>query len=145
MGDEQKIIDAIVAKCSPQDKCPNALGIELVEVRPGFAKANMVVRDDMLNFIGTCHGGMLMTLADTTFAYASLSRNLQGVAQDLSINFVKPGKAGDTITAIAEERSRGKRTGVYDITLTNSKDEVIALLRGKSFVIGGKIITEEEI
>ena len=144
MKNEQHATDQVVAALLPRDKCAAAHGIELVTVRPGYAEARMRVREDMLNPYGTCHGGMILTLADTAFAYSSLSRNQQTVAQDLSINFVRPGQAGDTLTAIAEERTLGGRTGVYDITVTDSAGKTVALLRGKSFRIGGEIVTTEE-
>ena len=68
MKNEQHATDQVVASLLPQDQCAAAHGIELVTVRPGYAEARMRVREDMLNPYGTCHGGMILTLADTAFA-----------------------------------------------------------------------------
>ena len=37
------------------------------------------------------------------------------------------------------ERSRSKRTGVYDVTVRNQQGECVALFRGRSHQIGGSI------
>jgi acyl-CoA thioesterase len=43
------------------------------------------------------------------------------------------------LTATAEERTRSKRTGVYDVSVHNQRGECVALFRGRSHQIGGSI------
>ena len=52
------------------DTCSQWLGMELLEVRPGYARIRMKVRPEFLNGHGICHGGLMFTLADSTFAFA---------------------------------------------------------------------------
>jgi acyl-CoA thioesterase len=116
------------------------LGIELVTCEPGRAVMRMTVREPMLNGHDICHGGLIFTLADSTFAYACNSRNLNTVAAGCSIEFLKSGKAGDVLTCEGVERVLQGRHGVYDMTVTNQHGEVVAMFRGKSTQIKGNVI-----
>ena len=100
----------------------------------------MTVRADMLNGHAICHGGFIFTLADSAFAYACNSYNLNTVASGCAIDFLAPAREGDVLTAVAQERSASGRTGVYDIEVTNQRGEKIALFRGKSYRIKGHVI-----
>ncbi|HEY5046427.1 MAG TPA: hydroxyphenylacetyl-CoA thioesterase PaaI [Rhizomicrobium sp.] len=90
-----------------------AWGIEIEDVREGYARIAMRVRKDMLNGHETAHGGMVFALADTAFAYACNSRNISTVAQQASIVFLAPAHEGDRLTAEAEEEAVVGRSGVY--------------------------------
>ena len=96
----------------------------------------------MLNGHQSCHGGQLFSLADTAFAYACNSQGLAAVASACTIDFLRPGFAGDTLTATAQVRHQGKQTGVYDIEIVNQQQKTVALFRGKSHRIGGTITGE---
>jgi acyl-CoA thioesterase len=122
------------------DRASQALGMVLEEVRPGYARMRMTVRADMVNGHDLCHGGIIFTLADSTFAFACNSHNHVTVAQGAAIEFLAPGKLGDVLTAVGEERHVRGRNGVYDIAVTNQDGERIALFRGKSFRLHGQIV-----
>ena len=109
------------------------------QVQPGSARLTMAVRQDMVNGHGICHGGMLFALADTAFAYACNSYNRNTVASACHIDFLAPGKLGDTLVAEAVERSQSGRTGVYDVTVRTSAGQTLALFRGKSYRIQGEV------
>ncbi|UWN50841.1 Acyl-coenzyme A thioesterase PaaI [Alcanivorax sp. ALC70] len=66
------------------------------------------------------------------------------MASGCSIEYVAPGKLGDTLTADAREQTRKGRTGVYDVRVTNGDGELVALFRGKSYKIRGPVIHEQE-
>jgi acyl-CoA thioesterase len=53
-----------------RDRASQALGMTLEEIRPGYARMRMTVREDMVNGHDLCHGGPIFTLADSTFAFA---------------------------------------------------------------------------
>jgi acyl-CoA thioesterase len=122
-----------------QDRASQALGMRILEVRPGYARLAMQVREDMVNGHQICHGGLIFTLADSAFAFACNTYDLVTVASAASVEFLLTARLGDELTAIAEERSRSKRTGVYDVTVHNSHGECVALFRGRSHQIGGSI------
>jgi acyl-CoA thioesterase len=117
-----------------------AWNIEIEEAREGHARIAMVVRKDMLNGHAICHGGMIFALADTAFAYACNSRNVETVAQNATIAFLAPGREGDRLVAEAREQALSGRSGVYQVTVANQKGEKIAVFQGLSRALGGSVI-----
>ena len=123
-----------------RDNAAQALGMQIEAVGPGHARLTMKVRSDMVNGHHICHGGLIFALADTAFASACNAYNQNTVASACHIDFLAPGMEHDTLTADAKERSLGRRTGVYDVTVSNSAGKAIALFRGKSARIPGEVI-----
>jgi acyl-CoA thioesterase len=138
MKNAQQIAEAVRDAMLANDRATRALGMEILAVGPGTATVAMTVRDDMLNGFDICHGGLITTLADSAFAFACNSYNELTVASGFNVDIVAPGKPGDRLTAMAEEVSLSGRTGVYDITVRNQRDELVAVFRGKSYRIKGK-------
>ena len=109
------------------DRASTALGIEITEVTPGHATATMVIRDDMVNGLEICHGGLIFTLADSTFALACNSHNLVSYAMGCHIEFLRPALKGDTLTARATEMALTRHTGSYVVSVINQVDKTIAV------------------
>lgn len=138
--DPQFLATAIGRALYAADRNARTLGIELAEIRPGYARMRLVVRPEMSNSHNICHGGIIFTLADTAFAYACNSRNRNTVASGCNIDFVSPAHPGETLIAIAAERALAGRTGVYDIEVSTEDGRSIALMRGKSYRIQGHVV-----
>ena len=119
------------------------LGMELVSCEPGRAVMRMKVREQMLNGHKICHGGLIFTLADSTFAFACNSHNKVAVAAGCSIEFLKPGQLDDVLTCEGVEQVLQGRHGIYDMKVSNQRGEVIAMFRGKSAQIQGHVIPVE--
>lgn len=134
----QQVAEAVRDAMFANDRASKSMGMEILAVGPGTATLRMAVRDDMLNGFDICHGGFITTLADSAFAFACNSHNELTVASGFAIDIVAPGREGDTLTAVAGEVSLSGRTGVYDITIRNQRDELVAVFRGKSYRIKGK-------
>lgn len=115
-----------------RDRASRELGMALEEVRPGYARVRMRVRDDMLNGHGSCHGGLIFALADSAFAFACNSHGLVTVASGCTIEFLSPAVEGDELVAVAEEHSRQGRHGVYDVDVRRPDGGVVATFRGRS-------------
>lgn len=141
----QKIAQLVLDFMYPKDHNAHAMGITITEIRPGYAKARMMVRKEMLNGHGSLHGGNSFALADTAFAYACNSYNTNAVAAGCSIVYPSAGREGDELVAEAVETHLAGRNGVYDVTVTNQKGDVIALFRGQSRMVSGHVVPEEEI
>lgn len=140
----QQLAEACAEAMFSRDQASQQLGMKIVSVSPGRAVLTMTVDNRMIQGHGNCHGGYLFTLADSAFAFACNTYDLATVASGCSIEYVAPAKEGDRLTATAEERSRGSRTGVYDITITNQDEQVIVLFRGKSYQVRGSVRRLEE-
>lgn len=114
------------------DVASRALGIEITELAEGGAIATMTVTENMLNGHGITHGGYIFLLADTTFALACNSYGPRAVAARADIRYVRPSRLGDTLTAVAIERTRFGRNGIYDVTVTDTLQNIVAEFRGDS-------------
>jgi acyl-CoA thioesterase len=121
------------------DAASRHLGITISDVAPGRATATMRVTETMVNGHGVGHGGYVALLADTAFAFACNTYDARTVAQGFDISLLAPVHAGDELVAVAVERSRRGRSGIYDVTVSRG-DEVVAEFRGRSRVVGGAIL-----
>ena len=135
----QQLAEAAAAAMHTRDRASLALGMKLLQVGPGMASMQMAVREDMANVHNTCHGGLIFTLADSTFAYACNSHNKNAVAVTCMIEYMRPAYVGDLLTASGREQGLEGRNGVYDIRVENDKGELVALFRGKSTQVKGEV------
>jgi acyl-CoA thioesterase len=117
------------------------LGISIIKINEGYSKIRMTVREEMINGFGIVHGGISFSLADSAFAFACNNRNVLSVALDTSINFIKPVHIGDELIAEAKELHNGKSTGLYHITITNQKENIVAIFKGTCFRTDKNLIT----
>ena len=124
------------------DRASQMLGMQVVSCGSGRAEVQMRVRSDMVNGHAICHGGLIFALADSAFAFACNSHGDNTVAAGAAIEFLAPGREGDLLTAIAEERWRAGRTGIYEIEVRNQRAETVALFRGRSHQVAGRLIDD---
>jgi acyl-CoA thioesterase len=115
-----------------QDALARFLGARLVEIGKGTATAELTVTSDMLNFLGSTHGGVVFALADTVFAAASNSYGKVAVALSMHIGYLAPSFEGAKLRATAVETRRTGRTSWYRITV-ESDNEVLAILDALAF------------
>lgn len=139
--DPQALAEAVRDAMWRVDSTSRAMGMVVVEIGPGSATVAMPVRRDMLNGHAICHGGVLVTLADSAVGFASNSYNVAAVATNLSTDFIAPARLDDRLTATARERARTHRTGLYDVTVTNQHGEILALVRGRVHRSPDKTVT----
>ncbi len=123
----------VVEQMMQNDLFSQWLGISVMEINDGYSKIQMKVRPEMINGLGTVHGGIAFSFADSAFAFACNNRNVLSVALDTSINFIKPIFVGDTLLAEAKEIHNGRSTGLYHITITNQNENIVAIFKGTCF------------
>ena len=124
------------------DKASKALGMK-VEIRElGQATAEMTVRDDMVNGLEVCHGGLVFALADTAFAFACNAYDRKTVAASASIEFLRPALLGDRLQATATEEHRGRRRGYYKVRIENQDGDLVALFQGRSASKGEPLLSD---
>ena len=140
----QELADTIGRVAAERDLAARRLGIELIGMAPGGCTLRMTVQPDMVNSHGTCHGGIIFTLADSAFGYACNSFNRPTVAQQCDISFLKPVAVGTVLTATAELRSTTGRSSVYDMTVTDADGTLVALFRGLARTVKGETLPGPE-
>lgn len=142
---EKKLAQKCVEVINEKAMFENHLGAKIAAVDVGYAKLTMKIQEFMLNGHKTVQGGAIFSFADAAFAYACNGRNVPTVAFACDITFVKPGFLDDVLTATAREKYLQGRNGLYDVTVTNQKDEIVAIFIGKSRAINGTILSDEEL
>lgn len=121
---------AIVNTMFENDAYSQWLGIEILEVTPGYCKLQMTVRHEMLNGFKISHGGITYALSDSALAFASNSHGQKAVSIETSISHLKPVFPGDKLIAAVVEKSRQNRIALYEVNVQNQNEELVALFRG---------------
>ena len=134
----QRCKDAMYSR----DAAAQELGITIEILAVGCAEAHFEVLPKMVQGHDFCHGGYIFALADTAFAYACNCRNRVTVAASAAIEFLRPAKVGDVLTAVAKERFVGGRSGLFNVVVRNQDDVEIALFRGRSHRLEGTLLGE---
>src|ERR1700712_4128059 len=109
------------------------LGITLEQVRPGYARASMTVGPQLLNTVGTAHGGATMALLDVVHAAASNSHGTVAIAQDVHTEFLAAGRPGERLVCEGVEVHRSSRTAVYRIDARGADGRPVATALARVF------------
>jgi len=140
----QELAERIVKKMLDRDAFSRWLGVELVEITPQRAVIRMRVRDEMLNGFGVCHGGIAFSLADSALAFASNTLGRVSVSIENSISYPAKIRAGDVLTATAEEQSGGNRIAIYSVVVTKQEGAKVGLFRGTVYRTDQAFFEEKE-
>ena len=115
--ERRKKINAFIQK----DLFAQFLGATVEILETGHSRVTLTITEDMTNFHGITHGGVIFSLGDLAFAAASNSRGQSAVALNVAINFLKVTKPGDRLVAVAKERHAAGPTALYDITIHDDR------------------------
>jgi acyl-CoA thioesterase len=129
-AEDQALAERVVETMFARDAHSRRLGMEIVSVAPACVTVRMVVRADMLNGFGVCHGGVTFSLADSAMAFACNTHGHVTVAVDNNCTYPKAVYEGDVLTAVAEEESATNRLAFYRVTIRRAENEVVSLFRG---------------
>jgi acyl-CoA thioesterase len=129
VGGKIEVVDEVMNRLK-NDPFPRHLGIELLELRPGYARAGLAVADYMTNIHGVTHGGAVFTLADMALGNACNSWGDAELAINVTIYYLRPSKPGEYLTATASAENITRKTGLYRIVVENESGDKIALADG---------------
>ena len=107
-------------------------GVELLEVKPGFAKARMLVTKEHLNAGGVCQGGALFTLADLAFAAVANSHDQLTLSINANITFFRSAKEG-YVYAEATEVFNHHRIPFIEVRITDEMGELIGMMTSSGY------------
>lgn len=114
---------------SRNDTFASELGIELLAISTGYAKAKLDITNRHLNSFHTVHGGAIFALTDFVFAVAANSHGTVAMAINVSISYLKAVTDG-TLYAEATEVSRNPKLGTYSVTVTDERGDLVATFQG---------------
>lgn len=126
LSDYRKIVEKLLSN----DPFSKWMEIEIINVKEGFCKIRCIIREEMINGFNVAHGGIIYSLADTALAFSAATGGAVALALDNSISYTKKAKLGDTLTASSEAINITRRTGLYNVKVTNQSSEVIAVMKG---------------
>ena len=110
-----------------RDPFAKYLGATVEIPAPGSSRVTLNITEDMANFHGITHGGVVFALGDMAFAAASNSYGQTAVALNVAINFLQATRPGDILVAEAIEKHAAGPTALYDISIRNKRTgEVVA-------------------
>lgn len=127
---EKSLSERVVNRMYDHDAFSQWLGIERLEVAAGRCVLRMTVREEMTNGFAIAHGGITYSLADSALAFASNGHGRMAVSVETSISHTVSLKAGDVITAVAEEISLTDKIGIYHVTVTDQEGRKVAFFKG---------------
>lgn len=108
-------------------------GIQLTEVKEGYARAEMTVTADHLNAGGVCQGGALFTLADLAMAAVMNSHGLLTFGIGSSISFLRSAKVGDQLVAEATETLNHHKIPYCEVKIKNQHGDLICAITGTAY------------
>jgi 1,4-dihydroxy-2-naphthoyl-CoA hydrolase len=124
-----------------QNTMVSYLGIEFTEIGNDYLKAKMPVDARTHQPMGLLHGGASVTLAETLGSSAGgLCVNLPDeyvVGIEINANHVKSVRSG-YVYGTARPVHLGRKTQVWEIKITNDKDELVCISRLTLAVISNK-------
>ena len=119
-------LDAMLEKVNDEDAFAKIVGMRVVEISPGYAKALMDVTDDHVNLFRMAHGGAIFSVADHACEAAGNSFGEPAVAIQNNIHFLSPGKPRDRLEATARVVHRTRRIGLVEVVVRNQHQEILA-------------------
>lgn len=123
-----------------QDAFSQWMGIEIMEIKEKYCLLKMPIKAEMINGLKTVHGGITFSFADSALAFSSNNSGEAAVALNCVINFTTAVRLGDTLFAESKLLTETRKTGIYDIIITNQNKELVASFRGTVYKINKKVV-----
>jgi acyl-CoA thioesterase len=104
------------------------LGLRLERVEPGEVDVSLALEPKHLNLVGTLHGGLIATLADTATGLAQrtlLEPDAPLMTTQLSVTFLTPARDG-RVTARGRVIRSGRRFGYAEADVVNDDGTLLA-------------------
>jgi acyl-CoA thioesterase len=104
------------------------LGIQLIDVKKGWAQLRLPFSEKLVHPYGIVHGGASFSLADSAVAMALLGlvdKDEQFTTVEMKINYIRPVDQGE-ITAEAIILEKGEKIALGDVTITNNQGRLVA-------------------
>ncbi len=132
---EKDYVDELKAR-EKDEPISSFLDMRLVEFTPGYAKVSMPVKKEYLNFNGYIFGGIIMSLVDQAFAYATNSMNFPSVASQINIHFLAAPEIGNELIGECRVLRSGRRAAVSEMTVSGKDGKLIAKATGTTIPVG---------
>ena len=123
----------LLERLNTSDRFAQGIGAQLVEIREGYARAELTVEEKHLNGANVCQGGVMYTLADLAFAGVCNCHGTLTLGVNNSITFLKSGQLGEKIIAEAVEVLDHHKLPYCEIKVRNEQGELLAVMTGLGY------------
>lgn len=110
------------------DPWARTLGIEYLELAPGYCRTALQLQPSMLNYLRLPHGAVIFALADAAFSVACNTHGT-AVALSMTIGFLAAPRPDARLVAECRERKQGRQAGFYDVTVSDDENRIVATLQ----------------
>ncbi|MCL1985902.1 MAG: PaaI family thioesterase [Betaproteobacteria bacterium] len=131
-------VDSVRCYFNTYDTFARHMGIELLKVESGYAKAVMPLEVPQKNGVGLAHGGAIFGLADVAFGGACNSSGKVALGVVSSINYMSAGKVGP-LTAEARELHRSQKLGHYEVLVFDGNGTLMAVCHATAYFRGDSL------
>jgi acyl-CoA thioesterase len=131
-------LQALLEKVNKGDAFAKSVGMHVVEISQGYAKAIMDVTDSHVNVFQMVHGGVVFSLADHACEAAGNSFGEPAVAIQNNVHFLASGKPGDRLEATARVVHRTRRIGLIEAVVLNQNQQILAQCHQVIYFKGNK-------
>lgn len=143
MPENMDSLARIRARCE-NEPYPKLLGIEVLEIRPGYARVSMQFGAGMQNIFGMLHGGAIFSLLDEAFQLACNARGELAVAQQVNTYFLAAARPEARLIAEAKEVNATRKTALYDVRVFEEEDNrLLATAQALAYRKGGELPFDE--
>jgi len=104
------------------------LGMEILEIKKGWAKIRLPFSEKLANGIGVAHGGAIFSPADSAVGMALIgliNKDENISTLEMKINYLRPFTSGE-IVAEAKIVHKGTMTAIGDVDVWDEKENLIA-------------------
>jgi acyl-CoA thioesterase len=136
---DQRVRSAII-EAAKREPYARALQMELVDLADGYSDVRMIYDPEKMNNIySRAHGGAIYALIDEAFETAGQTDGTIAVAMNVNVTYVSSPEPGQQLRAEARRVSQTKKTASYDIKVTDSDGQIIALCQALAYRTGKPI------
>jgi len=110
------------------------LGIEVLEVREGFARVALTLGPEHLNALDRAHGIAIYAVADQAMAVAANSLGVSALALEVKLNYLNPASPGERLVAEARPVEVKRKVGLWGVEIrVEGRPDLVAVCQGLSY------------
>lgn len=117
-----------------RDPMARHLGIEVLEVREGFARVALTLGPEHLNALDRAHGIAIYAVADQAMAVAANSLGVSALALEVKLNYLNPASPGERLVAEARPVEVKRKVGLWGVEIrVEGRPDLVAVCQGLSY------------
>ncbi len=120
--------------------CWEKLGLKLVRANHDRATVELLVKEEFLNSLTYCHGGIMTIVADAAMGVAMVLEGRRGVTLEINQNLIRHVHPGDILSAEGEVLHKGSRSIVCEVKMyIKQSGKLCGVGRGTFLSIAGSL------